>query len=65
MRRKSVFRWDPGGKNPFGKEREKKKEKGLDRVELRSWMENAPRNIPGIVWEQFSRQASDDVSFSL
>lgn len=31
-------------------------EKGLDRVELRSWMENAPRNIPGIVWEEFSRQ---------
>lgn len=45
--------------------RKKKKEKGLDRVELRSWMENAPRNIPGIVWEQFSRQARDDVSFSL
>lgn len=53
VRRKSVFRWDPGGKNPFEKE---KKEKGLDRVELRSWTENAPRNIPDIVWEQFSRQ---------
>lgn len=35
---------------------ERKKEKGLDRVELRSWTENAPRNIPDIVWEQFSRQ---------
>lgn len=23
-------------------------------MELRTWMENAPRNIPGIVWEQFS-----------
>lgn len=63
MRRKSVFRWDPGGKNPF--------EKGggggeaLDRVELRSWMENAPRNIPGIVWEQFSRQPRNDVSSPL
>lgn len=43
----------------------KKKEKGLDRVELRSWMENAPRNIPGIVWEQFSRQPRNDVSFPL
>lgn len=42
-----------------------KKEEGLDRVELRSWMENAPRNIPGIVWEQFSRQPSNDVSFPL
>ena len=41
----------------------KKKGKGLDRVELRSWMENAPRNIPGIVWEQFSKQPRDDVSF--
>lgn len=61
MRRKSVFRWDPGGKNPFEKEREK----GLDRVELRSWMENAPRNIPDIVWEQFSRQPRNDVSFPL
>lgn len=67
VRRKSVFRWDPGGKNPFEKERRKKKrkEKGLDRVELRSWMENAPRNIPGIVWEQFSRQPRNDVSFPL
>lgn len=54
-----------GEKSTWEREREKKKEKGLDRVELRSWMENAPRNIPGIVWEQFSRQASDDVSFSL
>lgn len=54
-----------GGKIHLGKRERKKKEKGLDRVELRSWMENAPRNIPGIVWEQFSRQASDDVSFSL
>lgn len=44
---------------------ERKKEKGLDRVELRSWMENAPRNIPGIVWEQFSRQPRNDVSFPL
>lgn len=61
MRRKSVFRWDPGEKkNPF-----EKKEKGLDRVELRPWMENAPRNIPGIVWEQFSRQPRNDVSFPL
>lgn len=51
-----------GGKNPFETE---KKEKGLDRVELRSWMENAPRNIPGIVWEQFSRQPRNDVSFPL
>lgn len=25
VRRKSVFRWDPGGKNPFGKEREREK----------------------------------------
>lgn len=71
MRRKSVFRWDPGGKNPFEKEkrkkneREREREKGLDRVELRSWMENAPRNIPGIVWEQFSRQPRNDVSFPL
>lgn len=70
MRRKSMFRWDPGGKNPFERRREKKKkkdrkrEKGLDRVELRSWMENAPRNIPGIVWEQFSKQP-DDVGFPL
>lgn len=39
-----------------------KKREGLDRVELRTWMENAPRNIPGIVWEQFSRQPGDDVS---
>lgn len=44
---------------------ERKKEKGLDRVELRSWMENAPRNIPGIVWEQFSRQPRDYVNFPL
>lgn len=50
MRRKSVFRWDSGGENPF----ETEKREGLDRVELRTWMENAPRNIPGIVWEQFS-----------
>ncbi|KAK5869594.1 hypothetical protein PBY51_024299 [Eleginops maclovinus] len=28
-------------------------------------MENAPRNIPGIVWEQFSRQPRNDVSFPL
>lgn len=62
MRRKSVFGWDPGGENPFER-REKKK--SLDRVELRSWMENAPRNIPGIVWEQFSRQPRNDVSFPL
>lgn len=34
-------------------------------MELRSWMENAPRNIPGIVWEQFSRQPRNDVSFPL
>lgn len=27
-------------------------------------MENAPRNIPGIVWEQFSKQP-DDVGFPL
>ena len=66
VRRKSVFRWDPGGKNPFEREREReKREKGLDRVELRSWMENAPRNIPGIVWEQFSRQPRTDVIFPL
>lgn len=46
-----------GGKNPSETGEEGgKKEKGLDRVELRSWMENAPRNIPGIVWEEFSRQ---------
>lgn len=25
VRRKSVFRWDPGGKNPFEKEEEEKK----------------------------------------
>lgn len=58
MRRKSVFRWDSGGENPF----ETEKREALDRVELRTWMENAPRNIPGIVWEQFSRQPGDDVS---
>lgn len=46
------------GENPF----ETEKREGLDRVELRTWMENAPRNIPGIVWEQFSRQPGDDVS---
>lgn len=28
-------------------------------------MENAPRKIPGIVWEQFSRQPRNDVSFPL
>ena len=44
---------------------EREKKKGLDRVELRSWMENAPRNIPGIVWEQFRRQPRNDVSFPL
>lgn len=38
----------------------KKKEKGIDRVELMSWMENAPRNIPGILWPPFR---GDDVSF--
>lgn len=58
MRRKSVFRWDSGGKIHL---RQKKRE-GLDRVELMTWMENAPRNIPGIVWEQFNRQPGDDVS---
>lgn len=42
-----------------------KKREALDRVELRPWMENAPRNIPGIVWEQFSRQPRNDVSFPL
>lgn len=46
-----------GGKNPS---EEQKKRRGIDRVELRSWMENAPRNIPGIVWQPFS---GDDVSF--
>lgn len=62
--------WIQGGEiHSRKKEREgggkTKKEKGLDRVELRSWMENAPRNIPGIVWEQFSRRPGDDVSSPL
>lgn len=60
MRRKSVCRW--GEKST---EEKKMREKALDRVELRSRMENAPRNIPGIVWEQFSRQPRNDVSFPL
>lgn len=54
MRRKSVFRWDSGGGGGGGIHLRQKKREGLDRVELRTWMENAPRNIPGIVWEQFS-----------
>lgn len=37
----------------------KKKREGLDRVELRSWMENAPRNIPGIVWETVQQAAQE------
>lgn len=49
-----------GSKRKGNLSEQEKKEKGIDRVELRSWMENAPRNIPGIVWPTFSR---DDVSF--
>lgn len=60
VRRKSVCRW--GGKST---EEKKTREKALDRVELGSRMENAPRNIPGILWEQFSRQPRNDVSFPL
>lgn len=31
VRRKSVFRWDPWGKNPFEKEEKKKKKKKRER----------------------------------
>lgn len=59
---KCVLMGTIGGKNPFESERQKKstrfRQGGAYVLDGKR-----PRNIPGIFWEQFSRQPGNDVSF--